>query len=311
MIDQTQKKLLLALDGSEYAQNAVKYVSELAPFQKMNVVLFNVFSNIPESYRDLEKDPQFSKAAREVMAWEMQQKKMITASMDKAQQTLIRSGFPKKALTVKIQNRIKGIARDIIYEAQNGYNAVVVGRKGMGTFQEVIVGSVAIKVVEKLAFLPILMIGQMPADNKVLMALDSSENAMQAVNFVADTLGGFDFKITLFHAIRGSQDFSTGIANLFLPKESSEEAEKTISDAFEQAKQRLIDKGFKPEQITTKIVSGVSSRAGAVVEEARAGDYRTIVIGRRGLTKVQEFFMGRVSKKIIQTIRNRAVWVVT
>ncbi len=311
MENQNQKKLLLAVDGSDYALNAVKYVAELGPFQKMKVTLFHVFSGVPESYRDLEKDPQFFKAAREVLAWEMQQKKKIQKSMEQAEQTLVRTGIPQGAVTMKIQNRIKGIARDIINEAQAGYDAVVVGRKGMNTFQEIVMGSIATKIVHKLSFLPLLMIGSIPPDKKILVALDRSETAMRAVNFVAETLGGFDFKITLFHVIRGYWDFQAGIADLYLTQESAERAEKEMGEVFARAKQRLVDAGFKPDQITAKVVSGVHSRAGSIVNEARAGDYGTIVLGRRGLSVVEEFVMGRVGNKVINTIRNRAVWVVT
>jgi nucleotide-binding universal stress UspA family protein len=311
MAQQTQKKILLAVDGSEYAQNAVRYVGGLGPFHKMDVTLFHVFANIPETYRDLDKDPQFSPAAREVRAWEMQQKKLIQESMDKARQALIRAGIPQSSIKVNIRNKIKGIARDIISEAQNGYNAVVVGRKGMNTFQEIVMGSVASKVVQKMSFLPLLMIGSVPADKKLLVAMDGSENALQAVNFVADTLGGFDFRITLFHAVRGERSMPSSIAGLFLPAESAEDAHKTMDNAFDRAQHRLMDAGFKQDQIVAKVVTGVPSRAGAIVAEARAGNYGTIVIGRRGLTRVQEFFMGRVSTKVIHTIRNRAVWVVT
>jgi nucleotide-binding universal stress UspA family protein len=311
MEHQTQKKILLAIDGSEYAQHAVRYVGDLGPFHKMDVTLFNVFANIPETYRDLDKDPQFSQAAREVRAWEMQQKKLIQESMDKARLVLIRAGIPQSSIKINIQNKMKGIARDIISEAQNGYNAVVVGRKGMNTFQEIVMGSVATKVVQKLSFLPLLMIGSVPADKKLLVAMDGSENALQAVDFVADTLGGFDFQITLFHAVRGDRSMPSSIAGLFLPVESAEDAHKTMDNAFDRAQHRLMEAGFKQDQIVTKVVTGVPSRAGAIVAEARAGNYGTIVIGRRGLTRVQEFFMGRVSTKVIHTIRNRAVWVVT
>ena len=117
MENKKQKKLLLAVDGSDYALNAIKYISTLTPFHKMKVVLFNVFSPVPESYLDLEKDPQFTRAARGVLAWEMQRKKEIQEYMRQARQTLMRSGFSPDAVSVKIQDRKKGIARDILQEA--------------------------------------------------------------------------------------------------------------------------------------------------------------------------------------------------
>ena len=309
MKKQARKKLLLAVDGSERAFDAIRHVSKFAPFCEMDVVLFNVFSSVPESYRDLEKDPQFSRAAREVMGWEMQRRKVIQEYMDKARETLLHSTFSNKAIKLKIQNRKKGIARDIIREAKNGYSAVVMGRRGEGDLKELVVGSVATKVVERATFVPVLLIGKIPPDEKVLLAVDGSENANRAVDFVASTLGGFDFKVNLFHVIRG--DLEAEVPHLFIANKSLNAAKKEIKAIFNDAKQRLTDAGFQSNQITTKVVSGTRSRAGAIIQEARDGDYGTIVLGRRGLSKVKEFFIGRVGNKVIHTIRNRALWVVT
>jgi nucleotide-binding universal stress UspA family protein len=141
MKNASQKKVLLAFDGSDHAFHAINYVSRIAPFHKMKMVLFNVFSSKPESYLDLEKDPLFSRSAAHVTAWEMQQKKEIQKSMDKAKQKLLHSGFSQDAVSIKIHNRKEGIARDIVKEAKNGYSAVIIGRRGMGTYKEIIVGS--------------------------------------------------------------------------------------------------------------------------------------------------------------------------
>jgi len=35
------------------------------------------------------------------------------------------------------------------------------------------------------------------------------------------------------------------------------------------------------------------------------------VVGRRGLSKIQEFFMGRVSSKVVQLAGAQTVWVVS
>ncbi len=311
MKKQAQQKVLLAFDGSEHAFHAINYVGKLEPFHKMKIVLFNVFSSIPEAYLDLDKDPQFSRSGREVRAWEMQQRKEIQKAMENAMQKLIHSGFSPNRVSIKIHKRKEGIARDIIKEAQNGYNAVIIGRRGTGTYKEIIVGSVAKKIVEKVAFMPVLMIGEIPPDNKFLVTVDNSENAMRAVDYVAQILGGFDVNINLFHAIRGDLSSHSGFAHLFFPKESLEDAEVGAIAIFDKAKCRLEEAGCTSDQINTKLVSGVPSRAEAIVKEAREGDYGTIVLGRRGLSKVQEFLLGRVSNKVINIIRRRAVWIVT
>ena len=155
MKNQFQPKVLLTFDGSEHSFHAINYVSKLTPFHKMKIVLFNVFSSIPEAYLDLEKDPQFSRSSREVKAWEMQQKKEIQNAMENAKQKLLHSGFSSDAVSIRIHNRKEGVARDIVKEARTGYNAVIIGRRGTGTYKEVIVGSVAKKIVEKVTFLPV------------------------------------------------------------------------------------------------------------------------------------------------------------
>jgi nucleotide-binding universal stress UspA family protein len=83
-----------------------------------------------------------------------------------------------------------------------------------------------------------------------------------------------------------------------------------MEGVFKDAQKRLIESGLDPEQITTRIITGVPSRAGAIMEEARREAAGTIVVGRRGLSKVQEFFIGRVSNKVIHLAKDLAVWVV-
>ena len=63
--------------------------------------------------------------------------------------------------------------------------------------------------------------------------------------------------------------------------------------------------------MTTKIITGAHSRAGAIVQEAKQGGYGTIVVGRTGLSKVRDFFMGRVSNKVVHLAKENAVWVVS
>ena len=56
------KRILLSVDGSEQSLEAVRYVSKLFPPQKTEVVLFHVFSKVPEFFYDLGKEPQHHQA---------------------------------------------------------------------------------------------------------------------------------------------------------------------------------------------------------------------------------------------------------
>ena len=88
------------------------------------------------------------------------------------------------------------------------------------------------------------------------------------------------------------------------------EATEAIRPVFEEAQTRLLKAGYKPDHIHTEVVSGVESRAMAMIQFARQNDVGTLIMGRRGLSRVEDFIMGRVGHKIVNTVRNRAVWIV-
>ncbi|MEJ2727750.1 MAG: universal stress protein [Deltaproteobacteria bacterium] len=74
MVKQTKRKILVPLDGSDRAMNTVRYIAKIDPFLHMHIVLFHVFSSVPEGYWDLEKDPRSTSTVRQVRPWEVEQK---------------------------------------------------------------------------------------------------------------------------------------------------------------------------------------------------------------------------------------------
>lgn len=299
-----QKRLLLTVDGSDRAMQTVRYAGEEEAFKGMKIILFHVFNSIPDAYYDLEKEPKSVKVIRHVRAWEAQQKKERRQYMDDCRQMLLEAGHADPAVAVKIQNRKKGVARDIIIEAQKGYDAVLTRRRGFTALKNIIVGSVTNKLLEKLTFIPVLIAGRKPVNKKVLVAVDGSGCATRAVQFVADTLGPLDgYQLRLVYVVRGG---SAPDLDVF--------EENGISDAepvFKPAINILTAAGIDPENISTRIITNVTSRAGAIVDAAEKGDWGTIVLGRRGLSRVGEFFMGRVSNKVVHAGRMDTVWIVT
>jgi nucleotide-binding universal stress UspA family protein len=231
--------------------------------------------------------------------------------MGKARQMLIDAGFPEEAVTVKIKQSEKGIARDIVEEAKDGYLAVIINRRCEGGLPEPFLGSNASKVIQRLHFVPIFIAGKRLPGKNILVALDRSEGAMRAVDFVGELMSGYDFKVTLLHVIRDGEHIKSSPSYESLPKEEVQTAEQNVSAVFDEAKRRLIGHGFKSDHVTSKVITGVSSLPRAIVQEAEQGGHSPIVIGRRGLSKFQEFFMGSVSNQVIQIGAEQAVWVVT
>ncbi|CAB1058272.1 hypothetical protein D1BOALGB6SA_3028 [Olavius sp. associated proteobacterium Delta 1] len=204
MSKQNKKKILVPVDGSDRALNTVRYVARVDSFRNMDIALFHVFSSVPEGYWDLEKDPRSTSTVRQVRSWEIEQRKQIKQYMEQACQFLLKAGVSPESITIKIQNRKKGIARDIIREARNGYDAVVTRRRGMTALRRIIVGSVATKLISKLTFLPLILVGKLTPNNNILLAFDGSDNAKRIVTFVGSVLGGFDYEVALLNVIRSN-----------------------------------------------------------------------------------------------------------
>ena len=292
-------RILLAVDGSEQAFEAVRYVSRLLPPNRMEVVLFHVMTKVPESFWDIEKEPTFRQKIGDTGAWESHQKKEIQEFMEKARCLFLDQNVSEDAVGIKIQERKVGIARDIVHESQKDYDGVVVGRWGMSMLKDFLWGSIANKLIGRLIHIPLCVVGGKSKIGKILVAIDASEGAMRAIDYTGAMADTSRWEVTLFHAIR---EFDA---------EDLHRAKKSMKSVLETASRHLEAAGFNRNQITVKTVTGVHSRAAAIITEALKGGYGTIVMGRRGLTNVEEFIMGRVSNKVIHMAREMAVWVVT
>jgi nucleotide-binding universal stress UspA family protein len=314
-----QKKMLVLVDGSERATQTVNYVKDFMPVgEDTRMVLFHVFSGMPEEYRELEKEPAFVNAAHQLKNRKMEEKRKIQAHLEQAQKILIAGGFSEQSIEVKLHSLEKGVARDIIEEARNGYTAVVLRRRGMGALKNLILGSVAVKLLQSLTFIPIVIVGQAPPVKKILLAVDASPASMKAVEFVASLLGGHGYEVCVFHAIPGLGAINFDLSEIKKHEPPEVGASDTCLEAFklkvarlfQDVKDRLTASGFESEKISEKIRAGVHSRSEAIVKEAEDGGYGTIVVGRRGLSKVDAFFMGRVGHEVVYGGKNFTVWVV-
>ena len=304
-------KILVAVDASDRCMETIRHITKRDPFQEKHLVLFHVFVDLPDFYWDIENEPQSRGAVEHVRAWEADRKRKIDQFMTSAQQMLWESGFAQDAVSIEVRPSVKGIARDIINEAEQGYLAVIISRSGEGQLPEPFLGTNAAKVIHKLHSVPVFIAGKRLPGRNILLALDRSEGAMRAVDFVGDLMGGHGFAVTLLHVIRGQDSIKSIPSYKPLPPEELETEEQKMRAFLEEATSRLVAHGFEADRVNSKIISGGSSPPRAIIQEAEQGGYSPIVLGRKGLSKIQEFFIGSVSNQVIQLGVNQAVWVVT
>jgi nucleotide-binding universal stress UspA family protein len=301
------KKVLVAIDGSAKSLETIRYLPSLESLRHARLVLYHVFNSVPECYWDIAKEPKAVKVVPTVLAWQAQQEKIIRAYMDNSKAVLVKAGFPERAVKILVRNRKKGVARDILAEAREGYDALVMRRRGFTLLPSVIMGSVATKLVQKLTFIPVIVAGIHPPAPRFLIAFEDSPGAMRAVDFAGRLMAANTHRATLFHAIRGSLSIEGN--QLYCPPEVIAAHEEAAHQAFAKARERLQCHGIADDRLDFRVVKNVRSRAAAIAEEAAAGNYGAIVIGRRGKTHVRNFFMGRVCDKVIHMAREHTVCI--
>ncbi len=307
-----KRKILAAMDGSGQAMDAVRYISRIFPAQNTQVVLIHVRTEVPEAFLDLRRDPAFRSSVASVSAWATQMKQNIKKSMAEAKTILTDAGFSPESVDTKIQAKKVGIARDILKESHEGYNLVVAGRTGVSGIKDMMMGSVATKLVGRIPYIPVVTVGGSPDSKKILIGFDGSEGAMKAVDHIGKLMGDTDCEVTLCHVIR-PMGIHLGSMRFFKPEEEAEwTATNTtaIEPALAEAENRLKNEGFSASRISKEISANKTSRAAAITHKAEEEGYGTIVVGRRGLTVVEEFIMGRVSTKVLNMATKSAVWIV-
>jgi nucleotide-binding universal stress UspA family protein len=147
-------------------------------------------------------------------------------------------------------------------------------------------------------------------NRNVLLAVDDSENARRAVAYVAFMLGGApDSSVTLLHVIsEPEEDFFTGIKE---KQDWLDQYRRRVEAFLERYRRELIDAGLPAEAVKTNApLRTCPSIAECILSELDRTQYGTLVVGRQGLSRKEEFLFGSVSSRIVSHARNCAVWVV-
>lgn len=311
----SSRRLLVAVDGSSHSFDAVRYLAHLSTGSRATLKLLSILPAFQEEvFWQVPMDKEFMRHMRtryEDHASEA--RKSAEGFLDRCLQILVDAGIPESFVDLEVKPQRVGVARDIIAEAGTGYDAVVIGRRGLGKVESFLLGSVSTKIVQRLQTIPVWVVGGLSQVKRVLIAVDASANSGKAVDFAASYLSGTDCKIRLFHAVRG---FPPTLGPTFL--QTGEELErqlaanlnKGITQMFDVYRSRLMAAGIDSERIQTEWTMGSISRAAEILTSARRGEFGTVVLGRRGISAVRELVMGRVTNKVLNGAEGLAVWVV-
>lgn len=149
------------------------------------------------------------------------------------------------------------------------------------------------------------------SENKVLVAVDLSENSLKAVDYVGQMLRYHErVEITLLTVIKEpSADIVPDEAER---KRMVEDSRRETLALMEQAGARLTARGIPEKHIRIKlqVCQKPMSISDLILNEQQEGGYGTLVVGRRGVSKKEEFLFGSVSSRVVRDAKHCAVWVI-
>jgi nucleotide-binding universal stress UspA family protein len=159
--------------------------------------------------------------------------------------------------------------------------------------------------------------------HNVLIAVDGSRNSLRAVEYAGRVFASnAEARLMLFHvlpaisrmslnreeikAIDARKGERADLVDLYWQVED----EDKMGRFFAEATNLLVLVGVRPEQIKSKCGVKEGEIAPAILDEVELGHYETLVVGRRGLSRMREFFLGSISTEVVREAQGCAVCVV-
>ena len=144
--------------------------------------------------------------------------------------------------------------------------------------------------------------------NSMLIAMNDSASSRAAVDFIADlAICPEEVDITLLHVFRKPSAGEELMGEKFMKEEPTR-----YLKVMEKARDKLVEKGCNPKTVQIKLITEpYPTVAEGIIDQFSKGDSSLVVIGRKRMSKAEEFVRGDVSVKLVRALRGAAVLVVT
>ncbi|MFW6333986.1 MAG: universal stress protein [Desulfosalsimonas sp.] len=141
----------------------------------------------------------------------------------------------------------------------------------------------------------------------ILVPLNDSVSSRGVLDFLINMSICPDADITFVHIFRKPSSGEELMGKKFMA-----ELPARLEDMLRKAKERLVEeKGFDPEMVRIQLIDKqYPTVTDGIIDVFKQGQYDMLVIGRKKMTKSEEFVLGDISIKLIRALGKTAVLVV-
>jgi nucleotide-binding universal stress UspA family protein len=306
-----EKKILVAIDGSVYSSNSLDYLIRL--FKDDPDITTHLLAIVSTAGSDqnwmLDVDPLRAQTPGT-------DRKTATAYkyLKDAKRRLMRNGFSEEQISHQAESSRANISTAIHHiAAQGNYDALLVGRRGMGKVGEMFFGSVSSYLLEKCHEIPLWIIDGDVSSPRFLLAVHSLPASLLAADHLAFIMkNNPEASICLYHSAQlfgGKQTVTEKIFHKQWGEEWCKEHLDLENYLFHAHAQILEEGGVAKERISQLPMQRGLVTSHDLLRQARKHHCGTIVLGRRGREAGKGFFSSRVSDKTMQHAQNVAIWL--
>ncbi len=306
-----EKKILVAIDGSVFSSNSLDYLIRL--FAHDNETIVHLLAVVSSAGSDqnwmFEVDPLRKQSPA------MDAKTRVAEKYLKdAEKRLLRNGFTEKQVNVEATSSRANIATAIHHAAVHGsYDALLIGRRGMGKVGEMFFGSVSSQLLESCHEVPLWIIDGEVTSTRFLLAVHALPVSLMAADHLAFIIqANPESEIYLYHSSRFFGSDPRVSRKDFYAQWGEEWCAKYLdleNNLFGAHTRILIEGGVDKERIKQLDVQSGFNASHDLLRKAKKHHCGTIVLGRRGRETNKGFF-GGVSERTTQKAQNQAVWLV-
>jgi hypothetical protein len=141
----------------------------------------------------------------------------------------------------------------------------------------------------------------------ILVAVNDSPSTRETLDFLCNLpFCPENVELTLVHVFRKP----SGGEALMGEKYMKEQPERYLN-ILKDARRKLIEKGFTPEKVVYRLINEpYPTVAEGIIDQYNKGRYHMVVVGRKRMSKAEEFVLGDPSIKLIRALEGTSVLIV-
>ena len=307
-----KKQIQIAVDGSTYSGQALEYIALLfGDRPEVDLHLMTCISSSAGAF----PVPADNRNSLFPELPGLRKKKMAAQHLlDKATDKLVHLQISPERIKTSVTNSGQDIGATIQRQAEHLLmDSILIGRRGLNTLSEMLLGSVSATLLQKCHSIPLWILDGEVANKNFLAPVDGSVPSLLAIDHLAHIMEGRqDITIFLFHCHRFLGKKIEANPASFYHTWDKEWCDTHLTDddhLFRGPTQLLIEAGIPEDHIIILPEAVDVEAAHSILRQAEKNHCGTIVIGRRGDGTASKL-LGGVSDRTIKYGQDVALWLV-